>query len=156
MMVRIKPFNKNRKHLRRLHVDGVSGRKYEETRGWYKVADEAAIDRLREVRQIEGDENSPYVFDVETFAGAMAIDKSEEREFKKRSANNANEESGAPTRRRAEDVVDRPAPRAPRAIAREATREPAKAAPKTAVKAAPAKRGRPPRADRAPRSMVAE
>lgn len=76
MLVRLKRHNPARNHvLRRYTYRGI---RFQEDRGWYRVAKEIA-EYLTGVHQTPGDTNTPLAFDVCTAAEAAALDERERR-----------------------------------------------------------------------------
>jgi hypothetical protein len=118
LLVRLKPYDKRRRHVMRVYVHGPSSKKFEERKGWYKVDSELA-EYLAEIPQIEGDEDAPRAFDVATPAEAAKIDERERKVRERRAlAAEANDLSSGDLggRRRAIDATD--APVADRHVAR--------------------------------------
>lgn len=74
-LVRIKPYNKKRRHLTRRYT--VFGVKFEVERGWYRVKGPVA-DYLENVTS-DGDPDSPLIFDVCSEEEALAIETKERR-----------------------------------------------------------------------------
>jgi hypothetical protein len=71
LLCRLKKYNARRGHvLRRYTYRGI---KFQEERGWYRVA-KAVADYLATVRQVASDEHSPLAFDVCTEKEAAAMD----------------------------------------------------------------------------------
>ena len=80
-LVRIKPYDPKRGHVVRRYT--VFSIRFDETRGWYRVADEVA-DYLGKVHQAPHDEDSPLVFDVCTEAEAHALEEAERKKAEER------------------------------------------------------------------------
>lgn len=109
LLIRIKPFNARRKHFVRVWVHGPSGKRFEERKGWYKIDDERLLASLRKARQLEGDEDSPDVFDICTVEQAKLIDQMERKQSVKRAdADNANDLSTSDFGRRKADEAMAP------------------------------------------------
>lgn len=88
MLVRIKPFDAKRGYRTRRYT--VFSTRFEESRGWYRVAEEVA-EYLKTIHQVPGDEDTPLVFDVCTEEQAGAIDAAEHNKAELRArATNAN------------------------------------------------------------------
>ncbi|RJS14136.1 hypothetical protein DRW03_35430 [Corallococcus sp. H22C18031201] len=84
LLVRLKSYDARRGHVLRRYT--YAGIKFQEERGWYRVAKPVA-DYLRTVHQLPSDTYSPLAFDVCTEAEAKALDATEADEAKtKRSA----------------------------------------------------------------------
>ncbi|MBU8900636.1 hypothetical protein KRR26_34005 [Corallococcus sp. M34] len=84
LFVRLKAYDARRGHVLRRYT--YAGIKFQEERGWYRVAKPVA-DYLRTVHQLPSDNYSPLAFDVCTEAEAKALDATESDEAKtKRSA----------------------------------------------------------------------
>ena len=82
MLVRIKPFNPKKGHLRKTHIEQKFGMKFKVEGGWYEVP--AAVAReLRKITQNPDDPESPEVFDVVTRAQAQEIRQFEELKAEK-------------------------------------------------------------------------
>lgn len=63
-LVRIKPYNPRAGNvLRKYTLSAHDGMRFDVDRGWYRV-DDAIADVLRQVRMIDGDELSPYAFEI--------------------------------------------------------------------------------------------
>jgi hypothetical protein len=77
-LVRLKPYDKRRRHVMKVYVHGPTGKKFEERKGWYKVDVELAR-YLGGVQEIEGDEYAPLAFDICTQEEAKRIDDTERR-----------------------------------------------------------------------------
>ncbi len=90
MFVRLKRYNPRRGYVMRKYTHMPSGKKFEETSGWYKVNTEVA-ESLRDIHQRPRDEESPLAFDVCTQAEAEAIDALERKEQTRREAHGAND-----------------------------------------------------------------
>ncbi len=41
LLVRLKPYDKRRRHVMKIYVHGPSSKKFEERKGWYKVDEES-------------------------------------------------------------------------------------------------------------------
>ena len=80
-LVRIKPYDPKRGHVVRRYT--VFSIRFDETRGWYRVADDVA-DYLGKVHQAPHDEDSPLVFDVCTEAEAHALEAAERKKAEER------------------------------------------------------------------------
>jgi len=90
-LVRLKPYDRRRRHVMRTYVHGPTGKKFEEKKGWYKV-DATLAKHLAGVQQIEGDDQSPFAFDVCDAAEAKRIDERERKLKDKRAqADEAND-----------------------------------------------------------------
>jgi hypothetical protein len=76
--VRLKPFDPRRRHVLRTYMHGPTRQSFDESRGWYQVADDLAA-YLATVRQVESEPESPDAFDVCTFEEAQAIDARERK-----------------------------------------------------------------------------
>jgi hypothetical protein len=125
VLVRLKPYDKRRRHVMRIYVHGPTSKKFEERKGWYKVDPELAA-YLAEIPQIEGDEDAPRAFDVATPAEAAKIDERERKVRERRAlAAEANDLTSGDLggRRRAIDATDAVA--SDRHVARRST-QPAK------------------------------
>ncbi len=114
-LVRLKPYDKRRRHVMRMYVHGPTGKRFSEKAGWYKVDDSLAA-YLGTVSQIEGDEDAPRAFDVCSAVQAQAIDAAEKKTREKRAqANEANDFTTSDLRggerRRAASAVDAPSDR---------------------------------------------
>lgn len=123
ILVRVKPYNSKRRHVVRVWVHGPSGKRFEERKGWYSldsVKDARLIEALRGACQIEGDLDSPPVFDICTVDQAKLIDKSEAViNVRRATAENANDLSTADFgRRKAEDAAAVPEDRRTATLAR--------------------------------------
>jgi hypothetical protein len=77
-LVRLKPYDRRRRHVMRVYVHGPTGKKFEERKGWYKV-DASLAKYLGTVQQIEGDEDAPFAFDVCSAEEAKRLDERERR-----------------------------------------------------------------------------
>ncbi len=80
-LIRIKPYDPKRGHVVRRYT--VFSIRFDETRGWYRVADDVA-DYLAKVHQAPHDEDSPLVFDVCTEAEAHALEETERKKAEER------------------------------------------------------------------------
>ena len=80
-LVRIKPYDPKRGHVVRRYT--VFSIRLDESRGWYRVADEVA-EYLSKVHQAPHDEDSPLVFDVCTEAEAHALEELERKKAEER------------------------------------------------------------------------
>ncbi len=80
-LVRIKPYDPKRGHVVRRYT--VFSIRLDESRGWYRVADEVA-EYLSKVHQAPHDEDSPLVFDVCTEAEAKALEEAERKKAEER------------------------------------------------------------------------
>ncbi len=76
MLVRIKPYNPKKGHLRRVHIDNENNMRFREGAGWYEVPERIAR-KLRTELQKPYDPDSPEVFDVCTRAAALEIEQFE-------------------------------------------------------------------------------
>lgn len=76
MLVRIKPYNPKKGHLRRVHIDNENNMRFREGAGWYEVPERIAR-KLRTELQNPYDPDSPEVFDVCTRAAALEIEQFE-------------------------------------------------------------------------------
>ena len=82
MLVRIKPYNPKKGHLRKCHIEQRFGMRFKEGAGWYEVPAHVA----RELRKVLHDANDPEsaeVFDVVTKAVAHEIRQHEEMKIEK-------------------------------------------------------------------------
>ena len=75
-LVRLKPFDPKRGHVIRRYT--AFSIRFEEARGWYKVADEVAA-YLGTVHQVPGDEDSPLAFDVCSEEEAQRLETAEKK-----------------------------------------------------------------------------
>ena len=73
-LVRLKPFNPKRGFTLRTYT--VSGTRFTQGAGWYRVSDDLA-EYLRTVPSNDADPDSPYAFQVCTAEEAAAIDEAE-------------------------------------------------------------------------------
>ncbi len=80
-LIRIKPYDPKRGHLVRRYT--AFSIRLEESRGWYRVADDVA-EYLAKVHQAPHDEDSPLVFDVCTEAEAHALEEAERKKAEER------------------------------------------------------------------------
>ena len=80
-LVRLKPFDPKKGHVIRRYT--AFSIRFEEARGWYKVADEVAT-YLGTVHQVPGDEDSPLAFDVCTEDEAQRIEAAEKKKAEER------------------------------------------------------------------------
>ncbi|MHB1843385.1 MAG: hypothetical protein ACYCWW_00940 [Deltaproteobacteria bacterium] len=80
-LIRIKPYDPKRGHLVRRYT--AFSIRLEESRGWYRVADDVA-EYLAKVHQSPHDEDSPLVFDVCTEAEAHALEEAERKKAEER------------------------------------------------------------------------
>ena len=80
-LIRIKPYDPKRGHLVRRYT--VFSIRFDESRGWYRVADDVA-DYLAKVHQRPHDEDSPLVFDVCTEDEAKALEEAERKKAEER------------------------------------------------------------------------
>lgn len=83
MLVRLKSYDPRRGQVLRRYT--YAGIKFHEERGWYRV-EKAVAEYLKTVRQVHGDEVSPFAFDACTEEEARALDAREETEAKVRKA----------------------------------------------------------------------
>ena len=74
MLIRVKPYNKKRGCLVQRYT--CKGTRYEARLGWYEV-DDATAKYLATVHQIDGDVDSPKVFDVMSKEEAIKMEKVE-------------------------------------------------------------------------------
>lgn len=80
-LVRLKPYDPKKGHvLQRYTAFSI---RFEEHRGWYKIADEIAA-YLATVHQTPGDEDSPLAFDVCTEDEAQRIESTEKKKVEER------------------------------------------------------------------------
>ena len=87
--VRIKPFNPKRGHLLRKFTHAPSGKRFDESHGWYRGIDAGLAQALKEIHVHAHDMDSPFAFDVCTEAEAKAIDASEHKAKERKSAHDA-------------------------------------------------------------------
>jgi hypothetical protein len=80
-LVRLKPHDPKKGHVIRRYT--AFSIRFEEARGWYKVADEVAA-YLGTVHQVPGDEDSPLAFDVCTEDEAQRIEAAEKKKAEER------------------------------------------------------------------------
>jgi len=80
-LVRLKPYDPKRGHVIRRYT--AFSIRFEEARGWYKVADEVAA-YLATVHQVPGDEDSPLAFDVCTEEEAQSLETAEKKKAEER------------------------------------------------------------------------
>ena len=80
-LIRIKPYDPKRGHLVRRYT--AFSIRLEESRGWYRVADDVA-EYLSKVHQAPHDDDSPLVFDVCTEAEAKALEEAERKKAEER------------------------------------------------------------------------
>ena len=80
-LVRLKPHDPKKGHVIRRYT--AFSIRFEEARGWYKVADEVAT-YLGTVHQVPGDEDSPLAFDVCTEEEAQRIEAAEKKKADER------------------------------------------------------------------------
>lgn len=80
-LVRLKPYDPKKGHVIRRYT--AFSIRFEEARGWYKVADEVAA-YLGTVHQVPGDEDSPLAFDVCTEDEAQRIEAAEKKKAEER------------------------------------------------------------------------
>lgn len=80
-LVRLKPHDPKKGHVIRRYT--AFSIRFEEARGWYKVADEVAT-YLGTVHQVPGDEDSPLAFDVCTEDEAQRIEAAEKKKAEER------------------------------------------------------------------------
>lgn len=83
-LIRLKPINRKQGHVMRTYM--VRSIKFQEEKGWYPVTDQSLLDYLRTVRQVHTDPLSPLAFDICTPEEALALDRAEEEEPERRSA----------------------------------------------------------------------
>ena len=121
-LVRLKPHDPKKGHVIRRYT--AFAIRFEEARGWYKVADEVAA-YLATVHQRPGDEDSPLAFDVCSDEEAQRLEAAEKKKAEER-ARAAEPNVAAPhdVSARSPDLTtaDLPAPRSPRAEGRLARR----------------------------------
>jgi hypothetical protein len=97
-LIRLKPHDPKKGHvIRRYTAFGV---RFEEARGWYRVADSVAS-YLATLHQRTGDEDSPLAFDVCTPEEAQRIDAAEKQRAEERAR------AGAPNVAQPHDVAAR-------------------------------------------------
>lgn len=84
MLVRIKPFNKNKGNLCRRYT--YRGTKFEVDRGWYEIPAWVA----EEMKDLRHPSNGNKIFDVATYEGAVEIDEEEAAEEVARPADKPN------------------------------------------------------------------
>lgn len=75
--VRLKPYDKQKGQLRRRYLDGLSHLLFREERGWVRDVPAKTARRLAIVRAQDGNEASPFCFDVATRDEAFEIDQEE-------------------------------------------------------------------------------
>jgi hypothetical protein len=80
-LVRLKPHDPKRGHVIRRYT--AFSIRFEEARGWYKVADEVAA-YLATVHQVPGDEDSPLAFDVCSEEEALRLETAEKKKAEER------------------------------------------------------------------------
>jgi hypothetical protein len=80
-LVRLKPHDPKRGHVIRRYT--AFSIRFEEARGWYKVADEVAA-YLATVHQVPGDEDSPLAFDVCSEEEAQRLETAEKKKAEER------------------------------------------------------------------------
>ena len=80
-LVRLKPHDPKKGHVIRRYT--AFAIRFEEARGWYKVADEVAA-YLSTVHQRPGDEDSPLAFDVCSEEEAQRIEAAEKKKAEER------------------------------------------------------------------------
>ncbi len=121
-LVRLKPHDPKKGHVIRRYT--AFAIRFEEARGWYKVADEVAA-YLATVHQRPNDEDSPLAFDVCSEEEAQRVETAERKKAEER-ARAAEPNVAAPydVSARSPDLTtaDLPAPRPARAEARTARR----------------------------------
>lgn len=76
--VRIKPYDPKRGHTTRKYTHGPTGKKFEESVGWY-VVDDGLATYLGDLHQAASDPHSPAMFDVCTEKEAMVIQTREKK-----------------------------------------------------------------------------
>lgn len=121
-LVRLKPHDPKKGHVIRRYT--AFAIRFEEARGWYKVADEVAA-YLATVHQRPNDEDSPLAFDVCSEEEAQRVETAERKKAEER-ARAAEPNVAAPydVSARSPDLTtaDLPAARPPRSEARTARR----------------------------------
>lgn len=80
-LVRVKPYDPKKGHVIRRYT--AFSIRFEEARGWYKVADEMAA-YLATVHQVPGDEDSPLAFDVCSEEEAQRLETAEKKKAEER------------------------------------------------------------------------
>lgn len=80
-LVRLKPYDPKKGHVIQRYT--AFSIRFEERRGWYKVADEVAA-YLATVHQVPGDEDSPLAFDVCSEEEAQRIEVTEKKKAEER------------------------------------------------------------------------
>ena len=80
-LVRVKPFDPKKGNVIRRYT--AFGIRFEEARGWYKVADEVAA-YLSTVHQRPADEDSPLAFDVCSEEEAQRVEAAEKKKAEER------------------------------------------------------------------------
>lgn len=80
-LVRLKPYDPKRGHVIRRYT--AFSIRFEEARGWYKVADEVAA-YLGTVHQVPGDEDSALAFDVCSEEEAQRLETAEKKKAEER------------------------------------------------------------------------
>ena len=121
-LVRLKPYDPKRGHVIRRYT--AFSIRFEEARGWYKVADEVAA-YLATVHQVPGDEDSPLAFDVCSEEEAQRLETAEKKKAEERArAAEPNVAQPYDVSVRGGDLTtaDLPQARTPRAEARAARR----------------------------------
>ena len=98
MLVRLKPCNPKRGLVMRKYTHGPTGKRFEESAGWYKV-DAGLADYLGSVHQIVTDLDSPRAFDVCTEAEARRVDEREKKEKLRKDPSEANDLTTSDLRR---------------------------------------------------------
>lgn len=84
MLVRIKPFDKNKGNLCRRYT--YRGTKFEVDRGWYEIPAWVA----EEMKDLRHPSNGQKIFDITTYEGAVEIDEEEAAEEVARPADRPN------------------------------------------------------------------
>lgn len=80
-LVRLKPHDPKKGHVIRRYT--AFSIRFEEARGWYKVADEVAA-YLATVHQVPGDEDAPLAFDVCSEEEAQRLETAEKKKAEER------------------------------------------------------------------------
>jgi hypothetical protein len=80
-LVRLKPHDPKKGHVIRRYT--AFSIRFEESRGWYRVADEVAT-YLATLHQKPGDEDSPLAFDVCTEEEAKRVEAAEKKKAEER------------------------------------------------------------------------
>ncbi len=121
-LVRLKPYDPKKNHVIRRYT--AFAIRFEEARGWYKVADEVAA-YLATIHQRPSDDESPLAFDVCSEEEAQRVEAAEKKKAEERArAAEPNVAQPYDVSVRAADLTtaDLPPPRPARAEARTARR----------------------------------